>query len=129
MWLPWELESYIDGCHNLGAPQPWLFPLLPWAGFAFAGLAAGFVLFGDWGREHTATVLGLFSGVGVLAILAAWQLDNSRVHVYSVYDYWHTSPNFFMTRVGLLLVIAFLAYAWCSWALGKLGTGQRGSVR
>src|SRR5580692_1472873 len=25
-WLPWELESYIDGCHNLGAPQPWIFP-------------------------------------------------------------------------------------------------------
>ena len=39
-WLPWSLESYIDGCHNLGAPQPWLFPLFPWAAFAFAGLAA-----------------------------------------------------------------------------------------
>src|ERR1039458_10408311 len=24
-WLPCQLESYIDGCHNLGAPQPWLF--------------------------------------------------------------------------------------------------------
>ena len=29
-WLPWPLESYINGCHNLGAPQPWLFPLFPW---------------------------------------------------------------------------------------------------
>jgi uncharacterized membrane protein len=120
-WLPWQLESYIDGCHNLGAPQPWLFPLFPWAGFAFAGLAAGFVLFSDWGREHTAKVLGLFSGVGAVAILAAWQLDRSSVHVYSVYDYWHTSPNFFMMRAGILLLIAFLAYAWCNWALSKLG--------
>jgi uncharacterized membrane protein len=120
-WLPWQLESYIDGCHNLGAPQPSLFPLFPWAGFAFAGLAAGFVLFSDWGREHTAKVLGLFSGVGVVAILAAWQLDHSSVHVYSVYDYWHTSPNFFIMRAGILLLIAFLAYAWCNWALGKLG--------
>ena len=30
-WLPWPIESYIDGCHNLGSPQPWLFPLFPWA--------------------------------------------------------------------------------------------------
>lgn len=120
-WLPWELESYIDGCHNLGAPQPWLFPLFPWAGFAFAGLAAGFVLFGDWGRGHPAKTLGQLSGVGVLAILAAWQFDHSSVKVYSVYDYWHTSPNFFLMRAGLLLVIAFLAYAWCNWVLGKVG--------
>src|SRR3984893_5902967 len=44
-WLPWPLESYIDGCHNLGAPRPWLFPIFPWTAFAFAGLAAGFILF------------------------------------------------------------------------------------
>ena len=51
-WLPWEIESYIDGCHNLGAPQPWLFCIFPWTGFAFAGLAAGVILFSDWAREH-----------------------------------------------------------------------------
>ena len=60
-WLPWEIESYIDGCHNLGAPQPWLFCMFPWAGFAFAGLAAGAILFSDWAREHTAQVLAWFA--------------------------------------------------------------------
>src|SRR5258708_31565800 len=44
-WLPWPLESYIDGCHNLVAPHPWLFPIFPWSAFAFAGLAAGFFSF------------------------------------------------------------------------------------
>jgi fucose 4-O-acetylase-like acetyltransferase len=43
------------------------------------------------------------------------------MHFYAAYDYWHTSPNFLMTRVGLLLVIAFLSYAWCRWGLGTLG--------
>ncbi len=43
-WLPWPIESYIDGCHNLGAPQSWLFSMFPWSAFAFAGLAAGFIL-------------------------------------------------------------------------------------
>jgi uncharacterized membrane protein len=120
-WLPWPLESYIDGCHNLGAPQSWLFPLFPWAAFAFAGLAAGFILFSDRARNQTAKTLAGFAAVGALAILAAYQLDQSSFHLYSVYNYWHTSPNFLMMRVGLLLVIAFLSYAWCRWGLATRG--------
>ena len=112
-WLPWELESYINGCHNLGKPQPWLFPLFPWAGFAFAGLGAGFILFSDWARNRLASVLALFAAVGAAAIVIAYVFDHSAVQLYSTYDYWHTSPNFFMMRVGMLLMIAFLAYAWC----------------
>ena len=120
-WLPWPLESYIDGCHNLGAPQPWLFSIFPWAAFAFAGLAAGFILFSDRARAHTAEALALFAAAGAVAILAARQLDHSSIHLYSTYDYWHTSPNFLMTRIGLLLVIAFLTYAWCRWGLATRG--------
>ena len=41
-WLPWPIESYIDGVHNLGTPQAWLFPIFPWAAFSFIGLAVGF---------------------------------------------------------------------------------------
>ncbi len=120
-WLPWPLESYIDGCHNLGVPQGWLFPLFPWAAFAFAGLAAGFILFSDRARNQTAKTLALFAAVGAVAILAAYGFDHSSFHLYSVYNYWHTSPNFLMTRVGLLLVIAFLTYAWCRWGLATRG--------
>jgi uncharacterized membrane protein len=121
IWLPWWLESYIDGCHNLGSPQPWLFPLFPWGAFAFAGLAAGFILFSDRARSETAKTLAWFAGIGAAAILLAWQFDHSSFHLYSTYDYWHTSPNFLMMRIGMLLVIAFLSYAWCRWGLGSRG--------
>jgi uncharacterized membrane protein len=120
-WLPWWLESYIDGCHNLGAPLPWLFPLFPWAAFAFAGLAAGFILFSAQARAHATRTLSLFAVVGASAILVAYGIDHSSIHFYSVYDYWHTSPNFLMMRIGLLLVIAFLTYAWCRWGLATRG--------
>jgi uncharacterized membrane protein len=120
-WLPWPLESYINGCHNLGVPQGWLFPLFPWAAFAFAGLAAGFILFSDRARNQTAKTLALFAAVGAVAILAAYGFDHSSFHLYSVYNYWHTSPNFLMMRVGLLLVIALLSYAWCRWGLATRG--------
>jgi uncharacterized membrane protein len=125
-WLPWPLESYIDGCHNLGSPQPWLFPLFPWAAFAFAGLAAGFIIFRDLSfkdqaRNRTAETLAIFAAIGAAAILIARQLDHSSFHLYSTYDYWHTSPNFLMTRIGMLLVISFLSYAWCRWGLATRG--------
>ena len=120
-WLPWPLESYIDGCHNLGSPQPWLFPLFPWAAFAFAGLAAGFILFSDQGRNQVVKTLALFAGVGAIAIIAARQVDHSSLYLYATYDYWHTSPNFLMMRIGMLLVICFLSYAWCRWGLGTRG--------
>ena len=129
-WLSWPLESYIDGCHNLGAPQPWLFPIFPWSAFAFAGLAAGFILFNDLlfsrlfkdrARNHTTETLAFFTAVGAAAILVARQLDHSSFHLYSTYDYWHTSPNFLMIRIGLLLLITFLSYAWCRWGLATRG--------
>ncbi len=121
VWLPWPLETYINGCHNFGAPQPWLFPVFPWTAFAFAGLAAGFLLFGDGGRARTAQTLALSGVSGGALILIARSLDRSSLQLYSVYDYWHTSPNFLMTRVGLLLAIACLSYAWCRWGLGAWG--------
>lgn len=120
-WLPWPLESYINGVHNLGAPQSWLFPMFPWSAFAFAGLAAGFILFSDWGREHTAQIAITFGITGIASILVARWLDRLPTQLYSLYDYWHTSPNFFLTRVGLLLGICFLSYAWCRWGPGTWG--------
>jgi Heparan-alpha-glucosaminide N-acetyltransferase, catalytic len=124
-WLPWPLESYIDGCHNFGAPKPWLFPIFPWTAFAFAGLATGFILFGNLftnqARTNLSKTLALLAATGAMAILAARQLDRSPFHLYATYDYWHTSPNFLMMRIGLLLVIAFLSYAWCQWGVATRG--------
>ncbi len=41
--------------------------------------------------------------------------------VYPVYDYWHTSPEFFLVRVGMLLVILLGSYAWCRWGAAQWG--------
>jgi uncharacterized membrane protein len=120
-WLPWPLESYINGVHTYADPQPWLFPIFPWSAIAFAGLAAGFILFSDWAKQreaHTATLLG--AGGVALYFLSRW-LDAMPVQLFSVYDYWHTSPNFFLARVGILLMILLVCYAWCRWGAGEWG--------
>ena len=120
-WLPWPIESYIDGVHNLGQPQSWLFPIFPWTAFAFAGLAVGFLLLSDWARQREAAVFAMAGAAGVgLIYLARW-MDARPEQIYSVYDFWHTSPNFFLIRVGLLLAILSATYAWCRWGAGQWG--------
>jgi uncharacterized membrane protein len=119
--LPWPLESYINGVHIFGNPQPWLFPLFPWSAFAFVGLAVGFFLFTNIAQCYEGLVFAVLGGIGILACLLSRKLDASPLQLYSIYDYWHTSPNFFLMRSGILLIILFCVYAWCRWGIAQLG--------
>jgi hypothetical protein len=125
-WLPWPLESYINGVHNLGTPQTWLFPVFPWTAFAFAGLAAGFILQSEWSHQHEAQTFFLLGAAGIVFVSASRWLDRQPRHLYAVYDYWHTSPNFWLIRLGMLLMILTGSYAWCRWGLGQKPAGQWG---
>jgi uncharacterized membrane protein len=120
-WLPWPLESYINGVHNLGDPQSWLFPVFPWAAFAFAGLAIGLLLQSDWAHSRQPALFLSAAPAGVLLIEFARWLDARSGQVYPVYDFWHTSPNFFLIRIGVLLLILSVAYAWSEWGLATTG--------
>jgi len=120
-WLPWPIESYINGVHNLGVPQPWLFPIFPWTAFAFAGLAVGFLLQSDWAKQQGAK---MFAYIGLAGAALAWGahwLDARPWQIYAVYDFWHTSPNFFLIRLGMLMMIMAGTYAWCRWGAGQGG--------
>ena len=64
-WLPWPLESYVNGVHTFNAPQAWMFPAFPWAGFAFLGLAAGFIILSPWARACEARVLAAAGNAGL----------------------------------------------------------------
>jgi uncharacterized membrane protein len=118
-WLPWYIESYVNGVHIFDKPQSWLFPLFPWSAFAFAGLAIGFFLLSPWGRRHELAATGCTAAVGAAMFgLGGW-LDARPRHFYAVYDFWHTSPNFFLMRTGVVMAIVFLTYAWCRWGAGQ----------
>ena len=120
-WLPWPLESYVDGVHNLGVPQAGLFPVFPWTGFAFAGLAVGFILQSQWARSREARVFFSLGIAGVMLIEFSRWLDAQPRQFYPVYDYWHTSPSFFLIRVGMLMVILTAGYSWCRWGAAQWG--------
>ena len=120
-FLPWPIESYVNGVHIFDQPQPWLFPLFPWSAFAFAGLAVGFFLFSDFAKRQEGLPFAALGGMGIVACVLSVLVDSSRVRLYAAYDYWHSSPNFLLMRCGILLIILFLVYAWCRWGLAQLG--------
>jgi len=122
-WLPWPVESYINGVHIFDRPQTWLFPIFPWVAFAFVGLSLGFLLFADFAKNKAGWFLLAVGAAGAIACMASQWLDASHLRLYSsaIYDYWHTSPEFFLMRAGILLMLMFLAYAWCRWGLAERG--------
>jgi uncharacterized membrane protein len=120
-FLPWPIESYIDGVHTYGAPQPWIFPIFPWVGFAFLGLAVGFFLLSDFARRSATRALKLLGALGVGAAVFSLFLDRWPFHLYATYDYWHSSPLFFLMRSGVLLMLLFAAFAWCKWGWATKG--------
>jgi fucose 4-O-acetylase-like acetyltransferase len=85
------------------------------------GLAVGFWLFTEFAKQRQGLSFILLGGAGMAAFGAALLLDRLGFNLYTVYDYWHTSPNFFLARCGVLLVILGLVYAWCRWGLGQVG--------
>jgi uncharacterized membrane protein len=121
--IPWQLETYLNGVHSFGRPQAWLFPIFPWIAFAFAGLAIGFFLLSDFAKQYQTKAFVGLGCAGVLVGALSVFFDKSPIRIYNPadYDYWHTSPNFFLMRCGILLLILFLVYAWCRWGFAQRG--------
>ena len=86
-FLPWPLESYINGVHNLGTPQAWLFPIFPWTAFAFAGLAVGFVLQSSVVKGREAAIFFSLGGAAIVLVAFARWLDARPYQLYPVYDF------------------------------------------
>src|SRR5262249_54231766 len=82
-FLPWPLELSINGAPLFNEPQPWLFPLFPWAAFAFAGLAIGFLLYTNFAKQREALAFA-FIGVGGAAASALSRFfDKSPIRLYA----------------------------------------------
>ena len=101
--------SYLNGNGD-----PSYFSLFPWMVFAFVGIAFGYALLQarEAGEEPR-----FFSGVAVAGICAygiGSAMSFTSFFEYGFYDYSLTSPHFVFIRLGLMALILYGAYKWCT---------------
>ena len=72
--------------------------------------------------KNPGITMRLLGAAGVAIYYISMWLDASPVHLYAVYDYWHTGPNFVPGAGGDSAGAYVLAgYAWCRWGAGQWG--------
>jgi uncharacterized membrane protein len=100
------------------------FTLFPWAGFVFAGAAIGVVL--DRARSETAERR---VNLALLAIGAAMALSGFGASylppVHQGSYFWTTSPAFFLLRLGVMVAVLPVAYAWARLTSGHFSLLQQ----
>jgi len=106
-WIPRPLLAYVSG-------RVWgsYFPLFPWAGFTAAGAAAALLLTEARQRGREPLTMAALAAAGAALVPLALFFDRVSPSVYPVYDFWWTSPCYFLVKVGILLAILGFAYAW-----------------
>ncbi|HEX9079406.1 MAG TPA: heparan-alpha-glucosaminide N-acetyltransferase domain-containing protein, partial [Desulfuromonadaceae bacterium] len=124
--LPIPLAEYFNGLHAS------LFPVFPWAAFVLAGTLAGYFYLETVQRAASAPSGGAgpapgqpqapvaarlpfspvvadgmrrFAWAAAALIALSFLLEPVASGLYPVYDYWKTSPSFYMLRLGLVMLI------------------------
>ena len=105
-FVPPPLTAYLNGLRGS------LFPLFPWSGYVLFGVGVGYFC-KRWESSRGVFPFVQLGGGGLLLALAGTTLQRVPLTVYANADYWHTSPNLFLVRIGcvcsLLSGVAFLA--------------------
>jgi uncharacterized membrane protein len=94
MWLQWYVRPFGEFT---------IFTMFPWAGFVFAGGAAGEVLAGatnERGERQRLAILGL---TGVALVIVGFYTAG-RPSIYAVSSFWTSSPTWFAIRLGILMI-------------------------
>jgi uncharacterized membrane protein len=101
VWIQWHLRP---------AGEHTTFTMLPWAGFVFAGAAAG-VLIAMARDERTVRKVHLGVGLAGAVVIAAGFFAATLPSIYRQSSFWTSSPTFFAVRVGLLMLTFAVIFA------------------
>ena len=104
--LPDRLEWYLRPF-----PGRTTFTLFPWAAFLPAGVAVGLWLDATRTPQEERRVILALAILGPLIVLGGYAAS-FLPPIYAVTNFWTSSPTFFFLRVGVLISLLPIAYAW-----------------
>ena len=87
------------------------FTLFPWAGFLLAGGAIGLWLDAAQTSHDERRVITTLAFIGPATTLAGYAAS-FLPPIYAETSFWTSSPTFFFLRLGILIWVLPLAYAW-----------------
>jgi uncharacterized membrane protein len=100
IWVQWYIRPSGDNTTFTG---------FPWAGFVFAGAAAGVLLAAGRASHTEHPTHGRLACAGILTI-AAGVGAASLPSIYAESSFWTTSPTYFAVRVGVLMTALAAMY-------------------
>ncbi len=112
--LVWDINflplrsSFIAQMMNGNHGSP--FPLFPYIGFLFAGVVVSWEYLVAYEEHREAEFMVHLFALGAVAVGAGTLFDLLPVQIYPTYNYWFTSPNYFLVRTGALMIL--LAVFW-----------------
>jgi uncharacterized membrane protein len=104
--LPDRLEWYFRPY-----PGRTTFTLFPWGSFLLAGTAVGLWLDATRTPQEERRVILALSLAGPLMALAGYAAS-FLPPIYAETNFWTSSPTFFFLRLGILISLLPIAYAW-----------------
>jgi fucose 4-O-acetylase-like acetyltransferase len=107
--VPLAAAQLINGLH--GSP----FPLFPYVGFLFAGVIVSWEFLVAAGEGRQRQFMRRLAVIGFALAAVGIALDLLPIQIYPTYNYWYTSPNYFILRVGSLLVITSAFWYAARW--------------
>jgi uncharacterized membrane protein len=100
IWVQWYIRPSGDNTTFTG---------FPWAGFVFAGAAAGVLLAAGRESQSENPTHRRLAFAGILTI-AAGVVTASLPSIYAESSFWTTSPTYFAVRVGVLMAALAAMY-------------------
>jgi uncharacterized membrane protein len=112
VWIQWYLRP---GGENT------TFTTFPWAGFLFAGAAAGVLLAASRDSRVVRRAQISVAAAGVALIVLGFYTA-SMPSIYTQSSFWTSSPTYFAIRTGILMLALGVAYA-LEQLMGRHGAG------
>ena len=106
LWPP--VAQMFNGYH--GSP----FPLFPYLGFLFTGVIVSWEYLIAYEQQREQSFMLKLYFLGAVIVFCGMVFDLLPLRIYPTYNYWFTSPNYFLVRTGSLMILLSLF-----WYAGK----------
>jgi len=105
--IPSLLLSYINGDGRLD-----YFTFFPWAGYTFAGVAAGYLLIESRKADREYQFMLWSAAAGAILFFIGYEVNRHLGLLFGLASYSRPSPHYVFQKMGYVLILLYVAYRW-----------------